>query len=85
MYSAAHYARLVNNYFFGNTKGDNFISHPYSEARKVVAYAVRPFPVDVVKAGIFASCSSVALDRFKFSTNGSVDSILGNDDATFKS
>ena len=67
---------FINNEFLGNTECNDFFAHTNSESREVFANAVRPFPIDVVKAWIFTSDATVTLYRFEFSADGSVNAIL---------
>ena len=84
MCSTTHNAVLIDDDFIGYAKRDNFVANTNGKARKVFSYAVRPFEVDVFERCILAGNTAVFLDRFQFATNGSVDSVLGNNDAPFE-
>jgi hypothetical protein len=75
---------LVNLDLFWYTKGDNFLAHSHTQARKVVTDSFGPLEINVLERSEFTSFTHVQLHVHEFATHCCVDAVLGNNDATLE-
>ena len=84
MLTATYDAIFIDDHFFGNTEGHDFITYTHTEAGEVIADSVGPLEVGILEGPIFASCSNIELDIHDVATNGGIDAVFRNDDASFQ-
>ena len=85
MFAAPNDSVFINLNFVRDAKGDDLVAYTNNKPWKIFNVAVGPFEIDVLERAVFASGAHVLLDGSKWSTNGAIDAVARDDDASFES
>src|SRR6266540_212759 len=80
MRAAAYYAVFVNLQLIGRTKRHQFVANLDTQFRKVLPRAVRPLKNRALEQRVLLGCLHVSLYVLNITADGSVNSMLGNED-----
>ena len=82
MFSTANNSVVINDDLVGYAKGDDFVAYANLQSRKLVTFSFRPFVLHVAKGRDVLHCANVFLHATERATQGSVDSIFGQQDSS---